>query len=193
MLNLKVNQRENKGSFITHKLFYILEGSYISQCMPVCVLSCFSHIQLFATSWRSPRGSSVMEFFRQESGVGCQFLLQGIFPTQESNLPFLGLLYWQEGSLPLCHLRCPCILQLFMLYCFCEITTFNISFKYVSIPCGSDGKESACSEGDPGSIPGSGRSPGEGNGNPLHYSCLENSMGREAWQASMRLHRVRHN
>ena len=55
----------------------------------------------------------------------------------------------------------------FILYCFDEITTFNISFKYVSIPCGSDGKESACSEGDPGSIPGSGRSPGEGNGNPL--------------------------
>ena len=41
---------------------------------------------------------------------------------------------------------------------------------------GSDGKASACSAGDPGSIPGSGRSPGEGNGNPLQYSCLENSM-----------------
>ena len=53
----------------------------------------------------------------------------------------------------------------FTIYCFCEITTFNISFKYVSTPCGSDGKESACSEGDPGSIPRSGRSPGEGNGN----------------------------
>ena len=40
----------------------------------------------------------------------------------------------------------------------------------------SDGKASACSARDPGSIPGSGRSPGEGNGNPLQYSCLENSM-----------------
>ena len=39
-----------------------------------------------------------------------------------------------------------------------------------------DGKETACSAGDPGSIPGSGRSPGEGNGNPLQYPCLENSM-----------------
>ena len=37
--------------------------------------------------------------------------------------------------------------------------------------------------GDPGSIPGSGRSPGEGNGNPLQYSCLENPMGEESWQA----------
>ena len=50
-------------------------------------------------------------------------------------------------------------------------------------PCGSDGKESACNARDPGLIPGSGRSPGEGNGNPLQYSCLENSMDRGAWRA----------
>ena len=48
-------------------------------------------------------------------------------------------------------------------------------------PGGSDGKESACNAGDPGSIPGSGRFPGEGNGYPLHYSCLENLMDRGAW------------
>ena len=46
---------------------------------------------------------------------------------------------------------------------------------------GSDGKESACSAGDWDSIPGSGRSPGEGNGNPLQYSCLQNPMHRGAW------------
>ena len=51
-------------------------------------------------------------------------------------------------------------------------------------PGGSDGK--ACNAGDPGSIPGSGRSSGEGNGNPLQYSCLENSMGGEAWWATIR-------
>ena len=50
---------------------------------------------------------------------------------------------------------------------------------------GSDGKESACSAGDPGSIPMSGRSPGEGNGYPLQYSCLENSMDSKAYQASV--------
>ena len=44
-------------------------------------------------------------------------------------------------------------------------------------PGGSDGKTSACNAGDPGLIPGSGRSPGEGNGNPLQHSCLENPMG----------------
>ena len=47
-------------------------------------------------------------------------------------------------------------------------------------PDGSDGKEFACSAGDPCSIPGSGKSPGEGNGYQLQYSCLENSMDREA-------------
>ena len=54
---------------------------------------------------------------------------------------------------------------------------------FIGLPCSSDGKESACKAGDPGVIPGSGRSPGEGNGNPLQYSCLENSMDRGAWQA----------
>ena len=48
-------------------------------------------------------------------------------------------------------------------------------------PGGSDGKASVYNAGDPGSIPGSGRSPGEGNGNPLQYSCLENPMDRGAW------------
>ena len=47
-------------------------------------------------------------------------------------------------------------------------------------PGGSDGKASACNAGDPGSIPGSRRSPGEGNGNPLQHSCLENPMDRGA-------------
>ena len=46
---------------------------------------------------------------------------------------------------------------------------------------GSEVKASASNVGDPGSVPGSGRSPGEGNGNPLQYSCLENPKDREAW------------
>ena len=50
----------------------------------------------------------------------------------------------------------------------------------MGFPCRSVGKESAYSAGDLGSIPGSGSSPGEGNGNPLQYSCLENPMDREA-------------
>ena len=46
---------------------------------------------------------------------------------------------------------------------------------------GSESKASACNAGDLGSIPGSGKSPGEGNGNPIQSSCLENPMDREAW------------
>ena len=58
----------------------------------------------------------------------------------------------------------------------------NIS---VGFPGGSDNKESACSAGDPGSFPESGRSRGEGNGHSLQYSCLENSMERGAWWATV--------
>ena len=53
---------------------------------------------------------------------------------------------------------------------------------------GSEDKASACNAGDPGSIPGLGRSLGEGNGNPLQYSCMENPMDRGAWRATV--HRV---
>ena len=62
------------------------------------------------------------------------------------------------------------------------ISTLWHSGKGRTISGGSDSKESACNMGDPGSTPGSGRSPREGNGNPLQYSCLENSMDRGAWQ-----------
>ena len=59
----------------------------------------------------------------------------------------------------------------------CPLCTF------MSLPGGSDGKESACDAGDKASIPGWGRPLGEGHGNPLQYSCLENPMDRGAWQA----------
>ena len=52
----------------------------------------------------------------------------------------------------------------------------------MGFPCSSAGKESACNVGDLASIPGSGRAPGEGNGNPLQYSCLENPRG--VWRAT---------
>ena len=55
-------------------------------------------------------------------------------------------------------------------------------YRERDFPGGSDGKESACNAGDLGLIPGSGRSPGEGNGNPLQCSSLENSTDRGAWR-----------
>ena len=61
-------------------------------------------------------------------------------------------------------------------------------------PGGSHSKESACKAGDPGSIPGLGRSPGEGNGNPLQYSCLESPLDTGAWRATVHgSQRVGHN
>ena len=63
----------------------------------------------------------------------------------------------------------------------------------MNLPHSSVGKESACNAGDLSSIPGLGRSPGEGNGNPLQYSCLENPMDRGAWWATFHgVSRVRH-
>ena len=55
----------------------------------------------------------------------------------------------------------------------------------MGFPGGMSGKEPTCNAGDVGSIPGSGRSPGEGHGNPLHCSCLENPMDRGAWWATV--------
>ena len=55
----------------------------------------------------------------------------------------------------------------------------------MDFPGGSEGKASNCNAGDLGSIPGSGRPPGEGNGNPLQYSCLENPIDRDAWWATV--------
>ena len=58
-----------------------------------------------------------------------------------------------------------------------------LQYSWASL-VGSDGKESVCYAGDLGLIPGLGRSPGGGHGNPLQYSCLENPMNRGAWQAT---------
>ena len=74
-------------------------------------------------------------------------------------------------------------------------TLISLNYYYISIPGGSDAlqvdKNSTCNAGDLDWIPGSGRSPGGGHGKPLQYSCLENSMNRGAWQATV--HGVRHN
>ena len=60
-----------------------------------------------------------------------------------------------------------------------------IKLRYLGFPSGSDGKESACNSGDPGSTPRSGRSHRERHGDPLQYSCLENPMDRGAWRTTV--------
>ena len=59
----------------------------------------------------------------------------------------------------------------------------ELLYMSLDFPSSSNGKESPCNVGNLGSIPGLGRTPGEGHGDPLQYSCLENSMDREAWRA----------
>ena len=101
----------------------------------------------------------------KNTGVGCHFLLQGIFPTQGSNL-----------------LSCvPCMAGRFFTTVPPEKPWYYLISPIWDFPGGSEGKASACNAGDPGLIPGLGRSPGEGNGNPIQYSCLENPMDRGAW------------
>ena len=81
-------------------------------------------------------------------------------------------LIFNNQLLPLGLVHILSLLSKFILY-ICSGT-----FEFIDF---SDSKASAYNAGDPGSIPGSGRSPGEGNGNPLQYFCLENPMDGEAW------------
>ena len=73
-----------------------------------------------------------------------------------------------------------------------KVPKFDENHKPTGLPCGSNSKESACNEGDPRSIPGSERCPGEGNGYPLQYSCLQNPMDTgPGKQQSIQSQRVR--
>ena len=94
--------------------------------------------------------------------MGCHFLLQVIFPTQGSNL---------------------CLL---CLYGLAIVNSAVMNFRASQVP-GSriPGKETYWIAGDLGLIPGLGRSPEEGNGNPLQYSCLKKPMDRGAWQVTV--------
>ena len=78
---------------------------------------------------------------------------------------------------------CICVyIYIYMCVCVCVCVCVCIIQGF---PGGSNGKESACNAGDLGSVPGLGRSPGKGNGYPLHYFCLENPMDRGAWRATV--------
>ena len=66
-----------------------------------------------------------------------------------------------------------------------EAGLMRLTLSKCGFPGGSDGKETPCNARNPGSVPGLGRFPGGGNGNPLQYSCLENAMDRGAWQATV--------
>ena len=81
------------------------------------------------------------------------------------------------------HSLCCLLLLVSKYFLYSEIEPESLALEMQD--CSSDGKASVCNAGDLGSIPGSGRSFGEGNGNPLQYSYLEKSMDRGAWQATV--------
>ena len=99
-----------------------------------------------------------------------------LFPDAKTILKLVFTLPWHVIC---CYCMYPSIDNIFMWHFFCIFSVFNY------FPYGSDGKESASKEGDPGSIPGLGRPLGEGNGNPLQYPCLENPMDSGARQATV--------
>ena len=70
-------------------------------------------------------------------------------------------------------------------FSYIKLVLFSLLIFIGGFFSGLDGKESACSAGDPSSIPGLGKSPGEGHGSPLQYSCLENPMDGGAWWATV--------
>ena len=109
----------------------------------------------------------------KNTGVGCYALLQGIEPRDRTSLSCVSCIDRQVLMRPgklLSHLGSPIAIWL---------------YKRHGFPGGSDSKESACKAGDLHSIPGLGRSPGRGYNNRRQYSCLENSMDRGAWQATI--------
>ena len=121
----------------------------------------------------SPPSSSVHgDSPGKNTGVDCYALPQRNFPTQglNSGLPHcrqtLYRLRHQGSHHEKASVRPP------------YLSAVSVSSGPQGFPGGSGGKESSCNVGDLGSIPGSGRSPGEGNGNPLQYSCLENLHGQ---------------
>ena len=122
-----------------------------------CMLRCFSRVRLFGTLWTvAHQGSSV-------HGV-----------VHPRTLEWVAIPFSRGSS----HISCTAG-RFFTVWA-------NKQYQQkadLDVPGGSDGNESACNVGDPSSIPGSERFPGEGNGYPLQYSCLRNSMGRGAWQA----------
>ena len=166
---------------------------YISVC---CVLNSSNHVWLFATPWTvahqaplslgilqarilegvvmpSSRGSSQARDRIQVSLIAGGFFT--IWATRESHNVHPGLPLTLDDSCAKCT--------------WCRFATHQrdsgfglatLEYWYVYLAFGIEGKASACNSGDPGSIPGSGRSPGEGNGNPLQYSCLENPQGQRS-------------
>ena len=137
------------------------------------------HMVCFAGS-ECPSAMRVHMFAGHAALSAIPILAEFLKPCAQSVVP--GPAAWHTSSLEMQNLR------LQPRFAESDSTIQPLPLTLEGFPGGSDGKESACNAGDPGLIPGSGRSPGEGNGNPLQYSCLENSIDRKAWWATV--HRI---
>ena len=135
----------------------------LSPCVPLIPSSVFSiSVTIFSSDWLL-FSSSLLKF---------SFCSSILFPSSVSIL-IINVLNSLSGKLFIFVLLRFFFEGVFLFFCLKQLS--------LSFPGGSDGKASAYNVGDPRSIPGSGRSPGEGNGNPLQYSCLKNPTDRETW------------
>ena len=158
-------------------------------CVCVCTLSC-SVVSNSATPWTGAHQvPQPMTFSRQEYQSSLPFSSPADLPDPGIELtspvsPALagGFFTTEPPGKPILNIRSPQLICLITrsLYPFTSISPFP-----AKLPGGLPRKESTCNVEDPHSIPGSGRSPGEGNGNLLQYSCLGNPMDRGGWWATV--------
>ena len=138
-----------------------------------------SRVRLLVTAWTAAyQAPPSMGFSRQEYWSGLPFPSPGDLPNPgiKPRSPTLQVDSWlaePRGKPPFTYKKLIMSMRNFF--------EKHIFLSHTSFPGGSEVKASAWNAGDPGSIPGSGRAPGEGNGNPLQYSCLENPMEGGAW------------
>ena len=138
--------------------------------MYACMLSQFSHVQLFVTPWTVALQAPLsMGFSRQEYWSG--------LPCPPGDLP--------DPRIEPTSLKSPALAEKFFTTSIIWELLENTSFKKKAALVVKNPPASTGDGRDVGLIPGSGRSPGVGNGNPLQYSCLENSMDRGAWRATV--------
>ena len=158
----------------------------------MCLLNRFSRVRFFTIlSTVGHQNPLSMGFSRQEYWkLGCHGPPPGDLPDPGTETAPLAVPALPVNSLPLSHWGSPIHMNMFFFRFLPLIGYYKIlhmvPLLFISVFAnGSDSKESACNAGDPGLIHGLRRSSGEGNGNPLQYSCLENSMHREAWWATV--------
>ena len=158
---MKRNQRHRKKCFIFHILinYGILKVQFVLEQ----ILAIWQQKESFCFFW------SLIYFMCNTHGGLVRFYLPFKLASWDCHTGPHGDLHGPEhfllhGSLPI------------LKYVFIYVNKYLLSIIW-GFPGGSDGKESACNAGDPASIPGLGRSPGEGQDSPLQYSCLEKSLG----------------